>query len=256
MRRYATPILALGALAIASFTPAIASPGETHGTAETLEDGQWELGLFAALRRGMGNGMELSLHPLTAIKAPNLALKKIISESEGKKVAVRHSLTYATPLLKTLSTPGTGGVLPADSTIPHIVALDNRFLASQSLNSDTLLTLSARILLGLSFGESDWPQIDMPIALPRTAAYQDTISTAVGVQLDGQLTETLGYRLDIDAWMMPLSEAKWAVEARAHLPWRPSEHFTAQLTGVAVAGAYNYGTNWHLLPGFDLIWGW
>lgn len=256
MKCFSTTILTLCAIGLASFTPAAASPGQTHGTAETLEDGQWEIGLFAALRRGIGNGLELSMHPLTAIKAPNLALKKTIKEGEKRTLAVRHSLTYATPLLQSLAKPGTGGVLPADSTIPHIVALDNRFLASQSLNSDTLLTLSARVMLGLSFGESDWPQIDMPIASSRTAAYQDTVATAIGVQLDGQITETLGYRLDIDAWMMPLSDAKWSVEARAHLPWRPSEHFTAQLTGVAVAGAYNYGNNWHLLPGFDLIWGW
>jgi len=249
-------LTALAMTTIFSSTAWATHPGETHGTAQTLEEGQWEVGLFAALRRGLGNGMELSIHPLTAIKAPNLAVKKTIKEGEERTLAVRHSLTYATPLLKTLSAPGTGGILPADATIPQILVLDNRFLATQSIAENTHLTLSARVMLGLSIGESNWPQIDIPIALPRTAAYQDTIATAIGAQLDGQLTETLGYRLDVDAWMMPLSNGRSAVEGRAHLPWRPTEHFTAQLSGTAVVGEYAYGTNWHLLPGFDLIWGW
>jgi hypothetical protein len=232
------------------------SPGDTHGTAYSLDEGQWELGFFAALRRGMGDGLELSIHPLTAIKAPNRAVKKTWVEGPSRPLATRHSLTYATPLLKSLAVPGTGGILPADSTIPHIVALDNRFLASQYLADDTLLTLSARLMLGLGIGESDWPSIDMPIAYSRTAAYRDYVATAIGVQVDGKLVGTLGYRVDVDAWILPLSTGKWALEGKVSLPWRPNQHFAAQLTGTAVVGDYPYGSNWHLLPGFDLIFGW
>jgi hypothetical protein len=171
------------------------------------------------------------VHPLTAIKAPNLAIKKMWSEGSTMTIASRHSLTYATPLLQSLAKPGTGGILPADAVIPHIVALDNRFLVSRQVGGQNLLTLSARVMLGASFGESSWPSIDMPIAYPRTAAYQDTMAAAVG-------------------------DAKWAMEVRAHLPWRPSKHFTGQLTATGIVGDYAYGTNWHILPGFDLIWGW
>jgi hypothetical protein len=58
----------------------------------------------------------------------------------------------------------------------------------------------------------------------------------------------------VEGWFLPGAEGNWAVEARGSLPWRPSEGFTAQLNATAVAGAYPYGSNWHLLPGFDLIW--
>ena len=29
---------------------------------------------------------------------------------------------------------------------------------------------------------------------------------------------------------------------------------TAQMSSTTVVGAYPYGTSWHILPGFDLIW--
>jgi hypothetical protein len=243
-------------LSLFTQTAQATSPGETHGTAYTLESGNWELGVFAALRRGFNDGLEVSVHPLTAIKAPNLAIKKMWSEGSTMTIASRHSLTYATPLLQSLAKSGTGGILPADAVIPHIVALDNRFLVSRQVGGQSMLTLSARVMLGASFGESSWPSIDMPIAYPRTAAYQDTMAAALGVQFDGQFTGSLGYRIDADAWIMPLSDAKWAMEFRAHLPWRPSKHFTGQLTATGIVGDYAYGTNWHILPGFDLIWGW
>ena len=48
------------------------APGSTHGTAETLSSGEWEVGLYAPLRRGFDNGLELSVHPITALLSPHL----------------------------------------------------------------------------------------------------------------------------------------------------------------------------------------
>ena len=250
MIRSASIVLA----ALLSTSALATSPGETHGTAAVLDEGQWELGLYAALRRGMGDGLELSIHPLTAIKSPHLAAKKTWKEGEAWTLATRHSLLYPTPLLKTLARPGTGGILPADAEIPNIIAMDTRFMASTGVGEGTQLTLSGRLLLAAAMGTANWPTIDMPLSYPRTVAYQDNVAAALGVQVDGSLVGTLGYRVDVDAWVLPMSEGKWALEAKGTLPWRPSEHFTAQLSGTAVVGEYPYGTNWHLLPGFDLIW--
>ena len=160
------------------------------------------------------------------------------------------------PLLKSLSRQGTGGILAADSVVPHVLVSDNRILQSREISENTTLTLSGRIVLAASFGESDWTGIHMPLAYPRTAAYQDGIATAAGLQLDGVLAESFGYRLDIDGWYLPLSEGRWALEAKGTLPWRPSERFTAQVTATAIVAEYPYGSNWHLLPGFDVIFSW
>ena len=236
--------------------PAHAGAGTTHGTASVLAHKDWEVGLYAPLRRGMGDGFELSIHPLVAILSPHLAVKKVWKPDGGWKVASRHSLLYPTPLLRSLAREGTGGIIVADAVIPPILATDNRVILTRAMSEHTKLSLSGRVMLGTGLGESAWPSIHMPLAYTRTAAYQDHVATALGAQLDGRLFSTFYYRVDLDGWVLPLSEATWATEAKATAHWRPSDRFTMQAGATAVVGAYPYGNNWHLLPAFDLIWRW
>jgi hypothetical protein len=233
-----------------------AGAGSTHGTATVIGEGEWELGLYAPLRRGFGDDVELSIHPLTAIRSPNIALKKVWKSDGEWMLATRHSLFYPTPLLKSLSKEGTGGIIVADAVIPPIVASDNRIILSRSLSETTMLSVGGRVMLGVGFGENDWPSIHMPLAYPRTVAYQDYVATALTAQLDGLLFRSVFYRLEFDGWFLPLSESKWATETKGMAHWRPSERFTLQAGGTFVVGAYPYGNSWHLLPGFDLIWRW
>lgn len=238
-----------------AWADSISAPGATYGTAETLAPGEWEVGLYAPLRRGFENGLELSVHPITALLSPHLVAKKRWSEMGDWTLASQHGIHVPTSLLRTLARPGIGGILPADSDVPLIVALDTRFLATRAFGEDTQVTFSARLMAGLELSDGNWPTIDAPIAYTRTAAYQDTLSAAMGAQVDGVIQNRLAYRIDLDGWVLPMSEGKWAAEGRGVLIWRHSEGFSAQLSGTAVVGAYPYGNSWHLLPGFDLIWG-
>ena len=110
--------------------------------------------------------------------------------------------------------------------------------------------------VGAGLGEGDWPSIDMPLSYTRTAAYRDHVATAAGVQLDGGLVGPLFYRLDVDGWWLPNSDAAWATEVKTTVHWRPSDGFNAHIGATAVVGEYPYGNNWHVLPAFDLIWRW
>jgi hypothetical protein len=236
--------------------PAHAGAGTTHGTADVIEEGAWELGVYAPASRGLGDGLQVSIHPLTAVLSPHIAVKKAWGSAGSWRVATRHSIAYPTHLLRFLAREGTGGIIVADAEIPHILALDSRLISSRSLSEATTLSLSARLMLGAGLGPSDWPSIDMPIAYSRTAAYRDHMAAALGAQLDGTIIGTLGYQLDVDAWTMPLSAGKWATELRASVPWRPTEGFTAMVGSTAVVGAYPYGLSWHVLPRVDAIWAW
>ena len=51
---------------------------------------------YAPLRRGMGNGVELSIHPLVALLSPHLAVKKQWGTDGDWRLASRHSLMYPT----------------------------------------------------------------------------------------------------------------------------------------------------------------
>ena len=242
---------------LAAFAPtAQAGAGTSHGTAEVLDEGEWEVGVYAPLRRGMGNGVELSIHPLVALLSPHLALKKAWSTDGAWVVASRHSLMYPTPLLRTFAREGTGGIIVADAEIPPTLASDHRFIATTGVGDATDLSLSARVMVGAGLGEGDWPSIDMPLSYTRTAAYRDHVATAAGVQLDGGLVGPLFYRLDVDGWWLPNSDAAWATEVKTTVHWRPSDGFNAHIGATAVVGEYPYGNNWHVLPAFDLIWRW
>ncbi len=247
-------IVSLSALFLSA--PAFAGAGTSHGTAEVFDKGEWEVGVYAPLRRGMGNGIELSIHPLVALLSPHVAMKKAWVSDGDWTIATRHSVIYPTPLLRTIAREGTGGIIVADAVIPPTLATDNRFIATRGLGETTALSVSARLMLGAGFGESTWPSIDMPLSYTRTAAYRDHVATAVGAQIDGSLFGPLHYRVDVDGWVLPNSDAKWATEVKTTVHWRPSDGFTAQAGATAVVGEYPYGSSWHVLPSFDLIWRW
>ena len=54
--------LMVGGLDRPAWAGSISAPGATYGTAKTLAPGEWEVGLYAQLRRGFENGLELSVH--------------------------------------------------------------------------------------------------------------------------------------------------------------------------------------------------
>ena len=75
----------------------------SSGTAHSLPKGQWEVGLFQPLRYGMTDDQDIALHPLFAIKLPNLVYKKTWVEKNSWTIASRHGFYYPTPLLQFLS---------------------------------------------------------------------------------------------------------------------------------------------------------
>jgi len=54
----------------------------SSGTAHSLPKGQWEVGLFQPLRYGMTDDQDIALHPLIALKLPNLVYKKTWEEKK------------------------------------------------------------------------------------------------------------------------------------------------------------------------------
>ena len=157
-------------------------------------------------------------------------------------------------MLRMLARRGTGGILPGDAVVPTIISMDSRLLQTHRLDPETTLTLSVRVQLGAEIGDSDWPSLDMPIGYPRTLSYQENLVTAAALQLDGSLHAKFRYRVRTEFWSSPLVPEMWAAEGKATLIWRASESFTAQLTGMLIVGEYPYGSDWHALPAFDLIW--
>jgi hypothetical protein len=226
----------------------------SEATAHTLPKGHFEVGIFAPLRWGLKESVELEIHPLIAIKSPHLAVKKGLGEAAGFDLGLRSALAWPTPGYRFLARPGIGGLLPVDADIPNIFSLDERLLATRELSERSRLTLELRAQVGVATDDSEWPTIDAPLLFSRSHAHHGGVSTAMGALLEQGVSDAFTLVLDLDAWLLIGTEENWSTEARLMARWQPGERFRAELGGEFVAGAYPYGNNWHVLPGFDLIW--
>ena len=143
----------------------------SSGTAHSLPKGQWEVGLFQPLRYGMTDDQDIALHPLIALKLPNLVYKKTWVEKNSWTIATRHGFYYPTPLLQSITGAGKFKIVAPQFEFPTLIGLTNEILATHSLG-DGLLTGKAGLLLGLGGGDLDpTSTIDVPLVYPRLAVY-------------------------------------------------------------------------------------
>ena len=141
----------------------------SSGTAHSLPKGQWEVGLFQPLRYGLTNDRDITIHPLIALKLPNLVYKKTWVEKNSWTIATRHGFYYPTPLLQSITGAGNFKIVAPQFEFPTLIGLTNEILATRSLG-DGLLTGKAGLLLGLGGGDLDpTSTIDVPLVYPRLA---------------------------------------------------------------------------------------
>tara|TARA_B110000037_G_C17075812_1_gene487808 strand:+ start:792 stop:1556 length:765 start_codon:yes stop_codon:yes gene_type:complete len=234
-------------------TAAVASPFDTS-TAEILDAGEFSVGVFAPLTYGISDDLQVSTHPISAYWNGNFALKKAWGSSGDWSFASRHGFSYPTRLLSAFAREGTGGILAPDLVIPHIVAMDTRGMMTRDMGESTRFTLGARVTLAASFGESEWGSIDMPLVYSRTAALHNGVSMNVSAVFDGEFTDSTSWLSSTTAWYLPGTVGVWSLEQTLAAAWESAGGFSAQLGTIFVVGGYDYGTNWHLLPKFDLGW--
>jgi hypothetical protein len=227
----------------------------TSSSAHTLEDGQWSVGVFAPLRYGLSDTVELSLHPGWAVLAPHIGIKKMHGEISDWTVSSYHRIGYPSPMLKFFARPGIGGMLAADSVIPHIVSCENQVLFTTQ-KKQNITTYSAGVSVALPIGDSDYKTIDVPYAYRKTALYQNYIAVSAAVSGEVMFTERFGFRYETQGWFLPLAESKWALEDSNSLIVQLSEKAQMTIGASIVAGEYPYGTNWHVLPTFDTTFVW
>lgn len=259
-------IAVLAALVLLSgFYPGVAGAQSKEGRvadvwtgrrADTLPEGRWEVGVFAPLKYGLSDRVELSTHPLAFFVMPNLSAKIAWTENTPWRVATRHGVHYPTLLLNLVSREGSGGLLPAATDVPHILGLTSEILATTNV---PLYRRWVTVRLGFSvaarFGGEQLPALDLPVLFPRTAAYSSWGTGHAGIALEGQITGPFYYLIDSAMFVIPGYEGSFAFENTVDLSWRPSERFMLEAGGRAIYGGYPYGERFHLVPMVDLKFG-
>lgn len=230
----------------------------SSGTAYLLPAGRWEVGLFQSLRYGYSESLEFSTHPLAFFLMPNLNMKWSHGFYNGFKIATRHSLYYLTPLLRTISREGTGGIISPEFAIPHLVSIYNEVLFSKPIASGHLVTGKAGFCVAIKSGELDErTTIDLPLVFPRLNVFYQGYGFRSGCNLEGKLVRRWNYLVDADIFYYPSADEKMAFEHKGLLLWTKSLQFQFCFGYKLTFGEYPFGTQWHLLgPLFDLEWAW
>ncbi len=233
-------------------------PPPFAGTAYVLPAGRISFGVFAPLRYGLGHELELSSHALLNLLMPNLALQKRWGQLGALQLASRHALYYPTGLLQVLAREGTGGILPWETRVPHILLLGNELRASLPFAGRQLVTGRVGLTLAGAVGRSTLASIDLPLVWPRLAPVFDHATVVLGVDLDGVLAGPLVYFADLDLFLIPNARGPVAVEQTTAIGYRTSERFAVLAGSKLVFGTYpapgGRRSAWHLLPVADLVW--
>jgi len=226
------------------------------GITETLSKGRMEVGVFQPLRYGLKETVELSSHILTNILMPNIAVKKAWSDCHELKFTTRHSLTYPTPLLNTIARKGTGGILPDNTVVPHIITISNQIMIKRRLTDNISITPEIGFIFALKFGDSDMTTIDLPLIYTRTSVHHNGWLANVGIDLSGLITENVEFLIDIDRFIMPDDYASFAYEHKGLLIWRKSSKFSVLGGYKLVYSDYpsRLQRRWDIFPLVDMMW--
>jgi hypothetical protein len=239
----------------ADLTPARFAPD----TARLVAPGRMELGVFAPLRWGVAERLELSVHPLWMFVAPNAALRVGWGRLGGLEWASEHSLLYPTPLMRLLSREGTGGIVPSDVTYPHLLASGQHLLVTRQLPGEHLL--SARLGGTLAWnltrfdGPRFWSQVEWHYAWPRTAAWINGWNLDGGLAAQGPVWRGFGYRATLDLFLMPGMKGDRAAEWSVVATWRPRPGLELHAGATWSWARFPYGTRTSVaLPLVDAVW--
>ena len=220
----------------------------SYGTAHSLPKGQWEVGLFQPLRYGMSDDQDIALHPLFAIKLPNLVYKKTWVEKNSWTIATRHGFYYPTPLLQSITGAGKFKIVAPQFEFPTLIGLTNEILVTRSLG-DGLLTGKAGLLLGLGGSDLDpTSTIDVPLVYPRLAVYYNGWGLRLGSDYMAPIKGRWSGFVDGDVFMYPGSASALFFETKALLIWTKSSRLRFMVGYKITYGEYPFGSHWQILP--------
>ena len=235
----------------------------TTGTAITLSPKNYSFGIFQPLRYGLKNNLEVFTYPLAFPAIPNVGVKKMWYKTKNDwYFGSRHAIHYPSLFLKVSSGEGIGRVMPPDAKVPQIISLTNELLVSTWLIKETsctppnlLLTLKAGAKNGLKFGESNFPTIDYPGIYYQTIPYQKKhFLWYLGADLDGNLTESVNFCIDLDWIAVNWNVEDFAIEHKGML-LIPFAKRTTFIVGYKISyGTYPFGNKFMIMPLIDLQW--
>lgn len=226
----------------------------SNNTADILEKGRKETGVFSPLKIGLKNNKELSLHPIWFFLIPNASIKKQWKANDKYRFSSLHKFTYPTFLYKMISKNGVGGILPSYSKIPQMFKFNNAALISIDKFNQTF-TFSLGADLSLNFGESDFTYIEWHIVYPRTYALNNVFTPYAGIDITGKLYKKFIYDYKSTAYYLSNVDKGFITENSLKITWQKSDKFAIKAGAIYSYGKFPFGNDGGLYPTLDLMFG-
>jgi len=229
----------------------------TYGTAYTLPKHSYEIGLVTGSRYGLNDNIELSTHPLIFLLMPQLNIKVNWGDYSVIRLATEHGILYPTQFMRLIARKGTGGLISPEFTIPDMFSIDNRILASYKPFKNAILTAHAGITFALKFDDLD-PRstIDIPVIYPRLAVFYNQPEYDLGIEFRGKFSPRFGWLFNIENFIFSGTTENYFFENKGTLAYTSKKQTLRVEAGYKLCyGKYPPGTQWHLLPLIDIIFG-
>ncbi len=238
-------------------------------TARTVAPGDWEIGVFAPLRYGLTERVELSTHALANLLMPNLTAKVLWRASEHLVLSSEHTLAYPTPLIETLSRAGTGGLWAEETVTPTIVAFHSHVLATwlpeglprapSTEDRRHALTARAGVRAAASFGRANLTTADLWYLYERTAHWVNGATLDATLAAEGPIAGPFDYFADVTLFVLLGGEYEDGSPVWNHsagLAWRAGSSVRVEAGWWLSAGDFPGPDDWQLLPRFDVAFRW
>ena len=225
-------------------------------SAEILEQGRWEIGLFQPLRYGYSNDAELSIHPGWFFLIPNLEVKESQKNFLGYKTASKYKLTYPTILLNMLSGDGIGKFIAPEHEIPHMFSFSGALVGTRSFK-EIDVTLSGGLDIGIVLGDlNSNSTIDLPLVYHRLGVFYNGWGFHTGIDIERAINAKIEILLDLDLIALPGYNGNYSIENKLLLSWNKSRDFRVTTGYKFISGEFPYGEDSRLLPYIPILERW
>jgi len=225
-------------------------------SAYTLPESRTEIGIFNKMSYGFTDNIQLSLNPIIFFVMPNIDVKWNHGKFFDTELSTVHTIYYPTMLMRMVSKKGLLGMIGPEFYIPHMVSIANEILATKEIDSKYFFTGK----LGFNFSiHEEKPDIlttiDLPYIYPRMSVFYNGFIFNAGILSMMKLNDSFRFYFDNELILIPRAENNIAYENRGGANWMISNHVNLSLGYMLLYGDYPFGTQWHLLPTFDILFG-
>lgn len=227
-----------------------------HLTANTMNKGKWECGVFQPLRIGISERMEFNSSAFLFPLLPNAGLKVSWKAIENTSFATEHSLSIPSVFLNTFSRKGIGGLLSPEFDFPFMASTQHSLLISRVMSDSAIVNLRAGFAWTYRTGDVDpLATIDLPLFYPRMANYYDAVSLRAGISSLYPIAKRWMLEEGFQVFILTRNQHNFFFENSGSVSWRIKRSFRLKAGYNLSYGSYPFGNHWQLWPSIDILFG-